>query len=632
MARQGDETEEFPQASWDAIRQAELFGITIGEKWGGAGLGDIEAAIVLEELGRADVSSAILAQLIFNGPPRAIEHLGTDELRDRWLPIAASGDGLFCIGISETEAGSAVGHMRARLTPDGDGFRLNAYKNYVTGGHKAVACLVWCRFPESVGTKGIGAVVVDLTAPGVTVTGTHVKMGLRATSEAELAFDDVRIEPSDVLLWGDPANSESFKTLISHINHERCGNAAMCIGAAQGALEYAVQYMGERRIGDKTLADFQGLQWKVADMATQLEGARLLLQRAVHMAGPHGTPPALETAMAKTAANLAAKFVCDEAIQLLGGYGFSREYPVERVYRDIRGLCIGAGHGRDPAQLHRHERAARRDAGQRRLEVAPGPSLTGRPRPSCSHRHSARRSRTDTGAPGGAWDRPSLDELLTGARRPTLADRVSRASRAGCARTGVEPGDAVAWQSANRDEVALLYRACWRLGAVAAPLHHQLGAAGGRAVAARRRAQARRRRSRRAARRPARHRAVDRRANSSRRCSSRRARAARPRACCTRRRRSRTRPRSWPTCTACSADDCVLMPAPCAHISGPAQRHHAAGRRAVPHRVHGALGSRGRARPHRTRARHVHGRSADVLRVAHAGTRLRAASGSRACG
>jgi 3-sulfinopropanoyl-CoA desulfinase len=343
MARQGDETEAFPQASWDAIRQADLFGITIGEKWGGAGLGDIEAAIVLEELGRADVSSAILAQLIFNGPPRAIEHLGTDDLRDRWLPTAASGDGLFCIGISETEAGSAVGHMRARLTPDGEGFRLNAYKNYVTGGHKAVACLVWCRFPESTGTKGIGAVVVDLSAPGVTVTGTHVKMGLRATSEAELAFDDVRIEPADVLVWGDPTNSESFKTLISHINHERCGNAAMCIGAAQGALEYAVQYMGERRIGDKTLADYQGLQWKVADMATQLEGARLLLQRAVHMAGPHGTPPALETAMAKTAANLAAKFVCDEAIQLLGGYGFSREYPVERVYRDIRGLCIGAG-------------------------------------------------------------------------------------------------------------------------------------------------------------------------------------------------------------------------------------------------------------------------------------------------
>ena len=342
-ARHWDENEEFPQASWDAIRRADLFGITIGERWGGMGLGDVEAAIVLEELARADVSSAILAQLVFNGPPRAIEHLGTEQMQDRWLPLAASGEGLFCIGISETEAGSAVGHMRARLTPDGDGFRLEAYKNYVTGGHKARVCLVWCRFPGSVGTKGIGAVVVDLQSPGVSVTGTHVKMGLRGTSEAELAFDGVRIEPDDVLVWGDPADSSSFKTLIAHINHERCGNAAMCIGAAQGALEYAVGYMNERKVGDTTLAKLQGLQWKIADMTTQLEGARLLLQRAVHMAGPGGTPPALETAIAKSAANLAAKFVCDEAIQLLGGYGFSREYPVERVYRDIRGLCIGAG-------------------------------------------------------------------------------------------------------------------------------------------------------------------------------------------------------------------------------------------------------------------------------------------------
>jgi alkylation response protein AidB-like acyl-CoA dehydrogenase len=233
--------------------------------------------------------------------------------------------------------------MRARLTPDDDGYRLNAYKNYVTGGHKARCCLVWCRFPGSEGAKGIGAVVVDLESEGVTVAGTHVKMGLRGTSEAELAFDDVYVAPEDVLLAGDPSNSDAFKTLISHINHERCGNAAMCVGAATGALEYAVRYMNERVVAGKPLADLQGLQWKIADMATQLDGARVLLQRALHLAGPHGTPPALETAMAKTAANLAAKFVCDEAIQLLGGYGYSREYPVERAYRDIRGLCIGAG-------------------------------------------------------------------------------------------------------------------------------------------------------------------------------------------------------------------------------------------------------------------------------------------------
>ena len=342
-ARHWDETEEFPQASWDALKKYDLFGITIGEEYGGMGLGDIEAAIVLEELARVDVSSAILAQLTYNGPPRAIDHLGNDTLKSRWLPKAASGDGRFCIGISESEAGSAVNLMRARLTPDGDGYRLNAYKNYVTGGHKARVCLVWCRFPGSEGTKGIGAVVVDLESEGVTCAGTHVKMGLRGTSEAELAFDDVRVEPDDVLVPGEAESSESFKTLIAHINHERCGNAAMCIGAATGALEYAIGYMNDRSVGNRTLADFQGLQWKIADMTIELEGARLLLQRALRLAGRHGTPPALETALAKAAANLAAKHVCDEAIQLLGGYGFSREYPVERVYRDIRGLCIGAG-------------------------------------------------------------------------------------------------------------------------------------------------------------------------------------------------------------------------------------------------------------------------------------------------
>jgi alkylation response protein AidB-like acyl-CoA dehydrogenase len=339
-----DETEEFAEASLDALRRAELFTVTVGEAYGGMGMGDVEAAIVLEELARVDVSSAILAQLVYNGPPRAIEHLGNDSLRSRWLPLAASGE-LFCIGITEPDAGSAATTMRARLVRDGDAYRLEAYKNYVTGGHKAVACLVWCRFPESEpGTgNGIGAVVVDLSAPEVSVAGTHKKMGLRGCTEAELAFDGVRVERSDVLVEGIASDNSGLKTLLAHINHERCGNAAMCIGAAQGALEYAIAYMHERKVGAKKLAELQGLQWKIADMGVELEAARLLLQRAVVLAKDTGTPPPLESAMAKIACNLAAKRVCDEAIQLLGGYGYSREYHLERAYRDIRGLCIGAG-------------------------------------------------------------------------------------------------------------------------------------------------------------------------------------------------------------------------------------------------------------------------------------------------
>lgn len=340
-----DETEEFPHESWEVLRKADLFAVTVGPEYGGMGMGDVESTIVLEELGRADVSSAILCHLNYNGPPRAIEHLGNEKMRQQWLPRVAGGDILFCIGITEPDAGTAANLMRASLTEDPKGgFRLNAYKNYVTGGHVAAGCLVWCRFPGGEGAKGIGAVVVDLDKDGVSVTGTHKKMGLRGCTEAELAFDDVHIDEEDVLIWGDPESTDPFRLLLSHLNHERCGNAAMCLGAGQGALEAAVRYMNERDLGGgRTLADLQGLQWKIADMASQLESARLLLYRAVSMAGPHGTPPALETALAKAACNLAARFVCDEAIQLHGGYGYSREYAVERMYRDIRGLSIGAG-------------------------------------------------------------------------------------------------------------------------------------------------------------------------------------------------------------------------------------------------------------------------------------------------
>lgn len=343
-AARWDEAEQFPEESWQALRRAELFTTTIGERWGGMGLGDKEASIVLEELSKVDVSSAILCQLVFNGPPRAIEHLGNDTMRDRWLPVAASGDALFCIGITEPDAGSAATSMRARLVPDGAGYRLSAYKNYVTGGHKAAACLVWCRFPGASAPQGIGAVLVDMSAEGVSIAGTHRKMGLRGCTEAELAFDNVRIEPEDVLVESGPGDSQGIRTLLAHLNHERCGNAAMCIGAAQGAIDHAIAYMNERRAGTKLLAELQGLQWKLADMAIALDSSRLLLDRALALAGgPGGTPPAMETAMAKAAANQAAKYVCDEAIQILGGYGYSREYPVERAYRDVRGLCIGAG-------------------------------------------------------------------------------------------------------------------------------------------------------------------------------------------------------------------------------------------------------------------------------------------------
>ena len=343
-AHDADITGELSKEAYRALADADLFGVTIGERWGGLGFGDVEAAIVLEEIARHDVSTAVCCQLAFNGPSRGIEHLGNDALKDRWLPAVATGEAIVSIGITEPDAGSAVQNMRSALLADGpDRWRLNGYKNYSTLGDVAQGILVWCRWPGGNGANGIGAVVVSTDRDGVEITGRHRGMGIHAATEAEVAFDGVEVGPDDVLLAGDPSNTEAFKVLLGHLNHERCGNAAMCVGAAQGALEHAVRYMNEREIAGKPIGDLQGLRWKLADMATQLEGARLLLTRAVHLAGDGGTPPPLETALAKTAANLAAKFVCDEAIQIHGGYGYSQEYPVERAYRDIRGLCIGAG-------------------------------------------------------------------------------------------------------------------------------------------------------------------------------------------------------------------------------------------------------------------------------------------------
>ena len=451
----------------------------------------------------------------------------------------------------------------------------------------------------------------------MSIAGTHEKMGLRATSEAELAFDDVRIEPGDVLLAGDPDSNAAFRTLIGHINHERCGNAAMCIGAAQGALEYAIGYLNDRVVGGRPLADLQGLQWKIADMGTQLEGARLLLERAVHLAGPHGTPPALETAMAKTAANLAAKFVCDEAIQLLGGYGFSREYPVERTYRDIRGLCIGAGtveiqknfiganllRGMTPSG-DAWIRAAPTTDGDRPRDVPPS---------ACDGR---------TARPGGPWDVAPLPEVVGDA--PRLA--------AGLRAAGVRRGDVVAWQAPNWPEVAELCRACWQLGAVAAPVHHLAGEAEVAALLAHlepklvlapdelrdrvRVAQDRRRvpGARRAARgrggdhldRRIRGHAEGRDPHPPRAGPQGGHDGARPRA--GRRRRG--------------ADARTAR----AHLR-PAQRDPRARRGRDAHDPDGAVGPRRGARPDRRRAGELHDRPADLLRGAHGRVGLRARSG-----
>jgi alkylation response protein AidB-like acyl-CoA dehydrogenase len=246
---------------------------------------------------------------------------------------------LMGIGMSEPDAGSDALAMRARVRRVGGVWRLDAYKNFVTAGHHARAYLVVARFPEE-GERAIGAVLVPRDAAGVSVTKIHEKMGLRGMAEAEVAFDDVVVPDEDILILG---SADGFKTIIAEFNHERCGNAAMCVGTAAGALDEALRYAQERTVGGRRLIEVQAIAFKLAEMATKVDAARLMLWRAARTA-EHGEPPAaLETAEAKWYSNIVAQEVSNEAIQILGGYGYSREFPVERMFRDVRGLAIGAG-------------------------------------------------------------------------------------------------------------------------------------------------------------------------------------------------------------------------------------------------------------------------------------------------
>jgi alkylation response protein AidB-like acyl-CoA dehydrogenase len=344
-AARWDENEEWPAENVAILARQGLTGLTVPEKYGGLGLGDLEASLVLEQIARVCLSTAVACQLFLNGPPRAIAAHGSEDLKERYLPRVAAGECLIGIGMTEPDAGSDAMAMRARLRRADGGWRLDAYKNMVTGGHVAGAFFVVARFPAADPGRALGAVMVPADAPGVSVSKVHRKMGLRGAAEAEVAFDDTPVADADVLLEGD-AEGRAIRTILAQFNHERLGNASMCVGVAAGALDEAIRYARERKVGGRRLIEVQAVAHKLAEMATKVDAARLLVWRACtsgeEIGGIHEPAP-LAVAEAKWYANVVAQEVTNEAIQIHGGYGYTREFPVERMFRDVRGLAIGAG-------------------------------------------------------------------------------------------------------------------------------------------------------------------------------------------------------------------------------------------------------------------------------------------------
>jgi hypothetical protein len=341
MARWEDEA-LFPEAVYGRLRESGLLGLTVPTAYGGEGRGVRESCAVLEELTYGCGAASMICQMFVNGPPRAIARLGNEDARQRYLPGVASGERYFAIAMSEADAGSAVTELTTCLRPAGDGFRLDGTKLYITGGNRADSFLVFCRAPGSAGSRGIGAVVVERGQAGFSTRPMARKMGGNAVGEAELRFDGVEIDRGAVIIEPDASSSRAALSMLRQFNPERCGNAAMSLGLARAALERAAAHVRQRRQFGRELREFQGLQWKIADMVARYEGARLLLARAAG-SDEDGFPATALVMAAKISANEAGEYICREAMQLHGHWGYTRDLPLERYYRDARGAGIGGG-------------------------------------------------------------------------------------------------------------------------------------------------------------------------------------------------------------------------------------------------------------------------------------------------
>lgn len=314
-----------------------LVGMCLPEQYGGAGQPLLSAIVAIEQLARI---SPLCAAAVFEsnvGPVRVIELFGTDAQKERWLPLVCQGRVNISIGMSEAEAGSALTDLRTNAVKVDGGWKLTGRKVFCTGGGHSEAYMVYCRLDGIPGAKGIGGLLVEKGTPGFTFGKQERYMGLRGFPSCDLVFEDCFVPDENLII---PAGG--FRSLMQCFDIERCGNATMALGLATGALEAAAAYAMERKTFGKPIAERQAIQMMIADMATRVDAARLLVYRAA-VGADSGFPSIRETSMAKVFANETAKAVTDMAMEILGGYGYSTEFPVERMLRDSRGWPLAGG-------------------------------------------------------------------------------------------------------------------------------------------------------------------------------------------------------------------------------------------------------------------------------------------------
>ncbi|GAB1820324.1 acyl-CoA dehydrogenase family protein [Herbidospora sp. RD11066] len=335
-AAAADENEEFPEDSYKDLVAADFHAVHVPEEYGGAGADALAAVIVIEEVARVCASTSLIP---------AVNKLGTvplllsasDELKAAYLPAVARGEGMFSYALSEAEAGSDAAAMRTRAVADGDSYVLNGTKMWITNAGVSEYYTVMAVTDPSAGARGISAFVVEKSDEGVSFGPKEKKLGIRASPTRTVILENVRIPASRMI--GAPGTG--FKTALGTLDHTRITIAAQALGIAQGALDFAIGYVKERKQFGKAIGDFQGVQFMIADMAVKLEAARQLTYAAAAKSelAMHGTPVkdlTFFSSAAKTAASDAAMEITTEAVQLLGGYGYTRDYPVERMMRDAK--------------------------------------------------------------------------------------------------------------------------------------------------------------------------------------------------------------------------------------------------------------------------------------------------------
>ncbi|HYG45515.1 MAG TPA: acyl-CoA dehydrogenase family protein [Bordetella sp.] len=344
-AARADKEYRPPVENLKVLAEHGYTGIFLPESYGGAGLGLLETVLVVEQLARSCANTAMLFSCTDGATPRAILQIGSEAVRRRYLPAFAKAELYAAWSMSEANAGSDVGNVQTRAVRQGGHYVLNGSKLWCSAAQVADVFLVLVRLSDEPGMKGVGAVLVERGATGFSV-GRHLDLlGLRGTGMAELVFQDCQVPAENLLL---PAGR--MKDLLQVLDADRiAGNPPICLGLAQAALAQAVQHLKDRVQFGRPLADNQGLQWKLADMAMDIEAARALVYGAA-VGVDCGRHSVAQVSMAKTYANEMAVRVTNQAMQLAGAYGLSEEYPFERYFRDARGMSIGYG----TTEIHRN--------------------------------------------------------------------------------------------------------------------------------------------------------------------------------------------------------------------------------------------------------------------------------------